>query len=205
MIWFLKWIFSIFQTSNFGENPIWRGFWSWNFEDWFWEGKDVRWQQKLMPEDAVTVGMDRIITWCGFFPKSWSWPNHNSCVLEIHLTEKSTSPKLTKNALGKNSLLVGCCFSSKSQDDAPGSTFQGFLRALSTCNDIVGWKNSLAWRLLMSIANRVSDSCLYPPRCWQLKDKVPKTRHYATGNPSTTGATWGHPATSCHQLAKPKI
>lgn len=58
----------------------------------------------------------------------------------------------------------------------------------------------------MSLATRVSDSCLYPPRCWQLKDKVPKTRHsrhYATGNP-TTGATWGwtNLATSCHQRAK---
>ena len=52
--------------------------------------------------------------------------------------EIDESPNSRKISTGKKQpLKVGCCFSSNSQDDAPSSSFQGLLRALSTCNDIV--------------------------------------------------------------------
>ena len=87
--------------------------------------------------------------------------------------DQSTSPNSPHVYSGeKKRLLVGVFFQ-KVKLMVPGVQFSRVsIRALRALTP-------------PTTATRVSDSCLYPPRCWQfLSDKIPKARH-ATGPPSS--------------------
>ena len=117
------------------------------FIDWFWEGK--MWDDNR--------------NWCQKTPWQLGWIESLLDVVSFQSHNPPAQrnrrvPKLTKNIHWEKtaSWLVVVFLFSKRQNVAPGSSFQGFLRAFSTCNDIVGWKNFLGGN---------DSSCPLQPEC----------------------------------------